>query len=43
MGVKLGLSRLGVERKIRVLENRVLKETFGPRTDKKTGEMEKTT
>jgi hypothetical protein len=38
MGVKLGLSHLKEEHRLRVFENRVLWRIFGPKRDEVTGE-----
>jgi hypothetical protein len=41
MGMKLGLSHLREEHRLRVFENRVLKKIFGPKRDEVTGEWTK--
>jgi hypothetical protein len=41
MGVKRGRSHLRVERRLRVLENRVLRRILEPKRDEVTGEWEK--
>jgi len=38
MGVKLGLSDTGEERKLKVFENRLLRTIFGPKRDEASGE-----
>ena len=38
MGVKLGLSDTGEERRLRVFENRLLRRIFGPKRDEASGE-----
>lgn len=38
MGVKLGLSYLGNEHRLRVFENRVMRRSFGPKREKVTGD-----
>jgi hypothetical protein len=41
MGVKLGLSALREQHRLRVFENRVLRRIFGPMRDEVTGEWRK--
>jgi hypothetical protein len=41
MGMKLGLSRLREEHRLRMFENRVLRRIFGPKRDEVTGEWSK--
>jgi hypothetical protein len=41
MGVKLGLSHLREECRLRVWENRVMRRIFGPKRDDVTGEWRK--
>jgi hypothetical protein len=41
MDMKLGLSHLREEHRLRVFENRVLKNIFGPKRDEVTGEWTK--
>jgi hypothetical protein len=41
MGVELGRSHWGEERRLRVFENRALKRIFGPKRDEVRGEWRK--
>jgi hypothetical protein len=41
MGVKLGLSQLREEQRLRMFENRILRRIFGPERDEATGEWKR--